>query len=86
MVEVPSDGECKIPVDAAFLEEVRYGVINLGELRSSGEMQQGDVLRVRVVVADRDVVDDLAQPLLGSPSAARDRAQQLAVGQEAGSE
>ena len=78
MIENPSNGECKVPVNASGLEEVWHGVINLGELRSSREMQQGNVLRVRIVVADRDVIHELAQPVLGCASTARDRPQQLA--------
>ena len=51
VVEAPVDGEREVVVDPVVLEEVRDGVVDIGEHAAAGKVQDGQVLRMRVVVA-----------------------------------
>jgi hypothetical protein len=53
VVEAAVDGEREVVVDPAFLEEVRDGVVDVGEHASAGEVQDGEVLGMGVVVAEK---------------------------------
>lgn len=58
----------------AFLEEIRDGVVDVGEHAPAGQMQDGQILRVGIVVAEQhrerepaqQVSDRLPFPLEGS--------------------
>ena len=54
VVEAAVDREGEVVVDPVFLEEVRDGVVEVREHTPAGEVQDGEVLRVCVVVAEED--------------------------------
>ena len=52
VVEAAVNGEGKVIGDPVLLEEVRDGVVDVGELAAPGEVEDAEVLGVRVIVAE----------------------------------
>jgi hypothetical protein len=53
VVEVAIDGERQVTVDPAFLAEIRDGVIDIRKHALAGQMQDGQILSVRIVVSEQ---------------------------------
>jgi hypothetical protein len=51
VVEAAVDTDGEVVVDPAFLEEVRNGVLDVSEDATAGQVQDGEIFRVGVVVA-----------------------------------
>src|SRR5665213_11992 len=75
MVEDTVDGQSQIPLHEVWLEHIGQRVIDLREFSALRKVHEGDVLCVRVAVANRDVKGQLTKPLLMRRNATRDGAQ-----------
>jgi post-segregation antitoxin (ccd killing protein) len=51
VVKTAVDSDGKVVVDPAFLEEARDGVVDVSEHTAAGQVQDGEILRVGIVVA-----------------------------------
>jgi hypothetical protein len=77
VVEAAVDGEREVVVDPAVLEKVRDGVIDVGEHATAGQVQDGDILRVGVVVAQEHGEREPAQEVGNWPPLPLKRAEEL---------
>ncbi len=77
MVEAAVDGEGEAVVDPAILEQVRDCVVDVREDTAAGKVQDGEILRMGVVVAEEHCEREPAQEVGNRPLMPLERAEEL---------
>ena len=63
VIEAAVDGEREVAVDPPFLKEVRDGVVDVGKYAAPGEVKDGEVLGMGVVITEEHGESEPAQEI-----------------------